>query len=69
MRQGGYNRRITSITNQSIKDAAEAGKVVAIQRAIRVGTVKESIFIAKIESRPIPYISNQLRIVSKGLEI
>ncbi|KAE8356992.1 hypothetical protein BDV28DRAFT_832 [Aspergillus coremiiformis] len=64
---GGTVDKITSIANQSIKDAVEGAKKAAIEQAIRAGAVEESVFIAEIESMPIPYISNQLRTVVKAI--
>ncbi|GMG13172.1 unnamed protein product [Aspergillus oryzae] len=64
---GGTVDKITSIANQSIKDAVEEAKKAAIERAIQAGAVEDSVFIAEVESMPIPYISNQLRTVVKAI--
>ncbi|KAE8167882.1 hypothetical protein BDV40DRAFT_252066 [Aspergillus tamarii] len=64
---GGTVDKITSIASQSIKDAVEEAKKAAIERAIQAGAVEDSVFIAEIESMPIPYISNQLRTVVKAI--
>ncbi|KAF7585393.1 hypothetical protein BBP40_011030 [Aspergillus hancockii] len=64
---GGVVDKITSVANQSIKEAVEVAKQAAIERAVRAGAVEDSVFIAEIESMPIPYISNQLRTVVKAI--
>ncbi|KAB8264286.1 hypothetical protein BDV32DRAFT_117604 [Aspergillus pseudonomiae] len=64
---GGTVDKITSIANQSITDAVEDAKKAAIERAIQAGAVPNSVFIAEVESMPIPYISNQLRTVVKAI--
>lgn len=64
---GGIVDIIQGVADQSVNDAIERAKTIAIQRAVDAGAIKESVIIAEIESYPVTYVANQLRTIVKAV--
>lgn len=64
---GGTVDVIQSVADQSIKDAVERAKAMAIQRAVDAGAERDSVRIAEEESYPVTYVANKLRTVVKAI--
>ncbi|KAK3071662.1 hypothetical protein LTR53_008235 [Teratosphaeriaceae sp. CCFEE 6253] len=64
---GGIVDIIQGVADQSVTQAVEHAKALAVQRAVDAGAVKESIAIAEIESLPVTYVANQLRTIIKAV--
>ncbi|KAL3462464.1 hypothetical protein BJX64DRAFT_288366 [Aspergillus heterothallicus] len=54
---------IQNTSQQSILEATEVAKQMAIERARSSGAVRETVYIAKVDAMPIPYLDNQIRTV------
>ncbi|KAK4542745.1 hypothetical protein LTR36_006121 [Oleoguttula mirabilis] len=64
---GGIVDVIQGVADQSVIQAVEYAKSMAIQRAMDAGAIKDSITIAEIESIPVTYVANQLRTIVKAV--
>jgi N-methylhydantoinase A/oxoprolinase/acetone carboxylase beta subunit len=64
---GGVVDMIQDVSGQTLEQAEQKAKDIAIQRAIDAGAVKNSIVIAEIESLPVTYVANQLRTIVKAV--
>ncbi|KAK7934873.1 d-amino acid hydantoin hydrolase (hydantoinase) [Apiospora marii] len=64
---GGTVDIIQSVEDQSIKEAVERAKAMAIQRAVDAGAERDSVRIAEEESYPVTYVANKLRTVVKAI--
>lgn len=64
---GGLVDIVQGVSNQSVAQATEYAKNLAIQRAIAAGAVESSVFIAEIETMPLQYVANQLRTIVKAV--
>ncbi|KAK8017357.1 d-amino acid hydantoin hydrolase (hydantoinase) [Apiospora rasikravindrae] len=64
---GGTVDVIQSVADQSITDAVERAKSMAIQRALDSGAERDSVRIAEEESYPVTYVANKLRTVVKAI--
>jgi N-methylhydantoinase A/oxoprolinase/acetone carboxylase beta subunit len=64
---GGVVDMIQDVSGQTLEQAEQKAKDMAIQRAIDAGAVKDSIMIAEVESLPVTYVANQLRTIVKAV--
>jgi N-methylhydantoinase A/oxoprolinase/acetone carboxylase beta subunit len=64
---GGVVDMIQDVSGQTLEQAEQKAKDVAIQRAIDAGAIKDSIMIAEVESLPVTYVANQLRTIVKAV--
>ena len=64
---GGIVDVIQSVADESVAQAVEYAKSVAIQRAIEAGALKDSIIVAEVEHFPVTYMANQLRTIVKAV--
>ncbi|GAB7355111.1 hypothetical protein MBLNU459_g5688t1 [Dothideomycetes sp. NU459] len=64
---GGSVDIVQGVSNQTVAQATEHAKSLAIQRAIAAGAVESSVFIAEIETMPLQYVANQLRTIVKAV--
>ena len=58
---------IQGVSEQTVAQATEYAKKLAIQRAIASGAVESSVFIAEIDTMPLQYVANQLRTIVKAV--
>lgn len=54
---------IQSTAQQTLAEATEVAKKAAVERAVESGALRESVYIAKLDVMPIPYLENQIRSV------
>jgi DUF917 family protein len=54
---------IQSTTDKSHLEIGEAAKVIAIDRAVEAGAIRETVVITKVDMIPIPYLENQIRVI------
>ncbi|KAL2841747.1 hypothetical protein BJY01DRAFT_249415 [Aspergillus pseudoustus] len=54
---------IQNTSQQSILEATEVASQMAVDRAVSSGAVRETVYIAKVDAMPIPYLDNQIRTV------
>ena len=64
---GGVVDMIQDVSGQTLQQAEQKAKDIAIQRAIQAGAMEESIVIAEVESLPVTYVANQLRTIVKAV--
>ncbi|KAK0945597.1 hypothetical protein LTR48_002340 [Friedmanniomyces endolithicus] len=64
---GGIVDVIQGVADQSVAQAVDHAKALAIQRAVDAGAIKDSIVIAEVESLPVTYVANQLRTIIKAV--
>lgn len=64
---GGSVDIVQGVSEQSVAQATEYAKTLAIQRAASAGAIKSTIFIAEIETMPLQYVANQLRTIVKAV--
>ena len=64
---GGSVDIVQGVSDQTVAQATEYAKDLAIQRAIAAGAVASSVFIAEIETMPLQYVANQLRTIVKAV--
>ncbi|KAK4895255.1 hypothetical protein LTR27_006598 [Elasticomyces elasticus] len=64
---GGIVDVIQGVADQSVTQAVDHAKAMAIQRAVDAGAIKDSIVIAEVESLPVTYVANQLRTIVKAV--
>jgi N-methylhydantoinase A/oxoprolinase/acetone carboxylase beta subunit len=64
---GGVVDMIQDVSGQTLEQAEQKAKDIAIQRAIDAGAIKDSIIIAEVESLPVTYVANQLRTIVKAV--
>ena len=64
---GGVVDIVQQVADQSVTQAVDRAKEMAIQRAIDAGAIKESIIVAEVESYPVTYMANQLRTIVKAV--
>lgn len=64
---GGSVDLIQSVANQSVLQAVEHAKSLAVQRATKAGAIKDTVIIAEVESLPVTYVANQLRTIVKAV--
>ena len=64
---GGTVDIVQGVAAQTIAQATEHAKDLAIKRAIAAGAVESSVGIAEVESLPLQYVANQLRTIVKAV--
>ncbi|KAL1302786.1 hypothetical protein AAFC00_003132 [Neodothiora populina] len=64
---GGSVDIVQGVSNQTVAQATEHAKKLAIQRAIAAGAVEDSVFIAEIDTMPLQYVANRLRTIVKAV--
>ena len=64
---GGIVDMIQGVEDQTVAQAVDRAKEMAIQRAVDAGALRESIIIAEVESFPVSYMANQLRTIVKAV--
>jgi len=64
---GGSVDIVQGVSEQTVAQATEYAKKLAIQRAIASGAVESSVFIAEIDTMPLQYVANQLRTIVKAV--
>lgn len=64
---GGLVDNIQGVADQSVTQAMDRAKEMAIQRAVDAGAIRESVIIAEVESYPVSYVANQLRTIVKAV--
>lgn len=64
---GGIVDIIQGVADQSVTQAIERAKSIAIQRAVDAGAIRESVIVAEVESYPVTYVANQLRTIVKAV--
>jgi N-methylhydantoinase A/oxoprolinase/acetone carboxylase beta subunit len=64
---GGVVDMIQDVSGQTLEQAEQKAKDIAIQRAMDAGAVKNSVMIAEVESLPVTYVANQLRTIVKAV--
>ena len=64
---GGIVDIIQGVDDQSVSQAVDRAKDIAVQRAVDAGAIKDSILIAEVESLPVTYMANQLRSIVKAV--
>lgn len=60
---GGTIDIIQDTSQQSMAEATEEAKRMAIEKAVASGAVREGVYVAKVDVMPIPYLENQVRSV------
>lgn len=64
---GGAVDSIQDVAEVSVAQVIQRAKDMAIQKAVDSGASRESVIIAEVESYPISYISNKLRVCVKAV--
>ncbi|KKY15526.1 putative hydantoinase [Phaeomoniella chlamydospora] len=64
---GGLVDIVQNTANQTVQQATEHAKTLAIERARRAGAKPESISVVEIESMPLQYVTNQIRTIVKAI--
>lgn len=64
---GGTVDIIQGTATQTVTQATEHAKELAVKRAIEAGAVPESIIIAEVDTMPLQYVANQLRTIVKAV--
>jgi DUF917 family protein/N-methylhydantoinase A/oxoprolinase/acetone carboxylase beta subunit len=64
---GGTVDIVQNTQHQTVPQAIEHAKQLAIKRAIEAGAIASSISIAEIESIPLQYVANQVRTIVKAV--
>jgi N-methylhydantoinase A/oxoprolinase/acetone carboxylase beta subunit len=64
---GGVVDMIQDVSGQTLKQAEQKAKNIAVQRAIDAGAMEASVVIAEVESLPVTYVANQLRTIVKAV--
>ncbi|SMQ55514.1 unnamed protein product [Zymoseptoria tritici ST99CH_3D7] len=64
---GGTVDIIQDVAEQSSAQAIEKAKVIAIERAVAAGAIRETVIIAELETYPISYVANKLRTIAKAI--
>ena len=64
---GGIVDIIQQVADQSVAEAVDRAKDMAVQRAVDAGAIRESLVIAEVESLPVTYMANQLRTIVKAV--
>ncbi|KAL3479413.1 hypothetical protein BJX99DRAFT_268353 [Aspergillus californicus] len=54
---------IQNTSQRSIIEATEVAKQMAVEKAVASGAVRETVYVARVEAMPIPYLDNQVRTV------
>jgi hypothetical protein len=60
---GGTIDLIQNTSEQTMAEATEDAKRMAIEKAVSAGALRETVYIAKVDVMPIPYLDNQIRCV------
>ncbi|KAK4503829.1 hypothetical protein PRZ48_004744 [Zasmidium cellare] len=64
---GGIVDIIQGVADQSVTQAVDRAKEMAIQRAVDAGAIRDSVIIAEVETYPVSYVANQLRTIVKAV--
>ncbi|KAL3492469.1 hypothetical protein BJX62DRAFT_250658 [Aspergillus germanicus] len=60
---GGTIDIIQNTSEQTMAEATEDAKRMAIEKAVSAGALRDTVYIAKVDVMPIPYLDNQIRSV------
>ncbi|KAJ0425251.1 hypothetical protein BJY00DRAFT_325594 [Aspergillus carlsbadensis] len=60
---GGTVDIIQNTSDRTMAEATEEAKRMAIEKAVSAGALRETVYIAKVDVMPIPYLDNQIRSV------
>ncbi|KAL2786144.1 hypothetical protein BJX66DRAFT_347021 [Aspergillus keveii] len=60
---GGTIDLIQNTSEQTMAEATEDAKRMAIEKAVSAGALRETVYIARVDVMPIPYLDNQIRSV------
>lgn len=64
---GGAVDLIQGVSNQSVAQATEFAKDLAIKRAVEAGAIASTVIVAELDTMPLQYVANQLRTVVKAV--
>ncbi|KAK6387588.1 hypothetical protein LTS17_000857 [Exophiala oligosperma] len=64
---GAQLDEIEDTSRQSHDQVVQKAKGRALRKAVSLGAIEESVYIAEVEVMPIPYLSNQTRIIVKAI--
>ncbi|TFK47622.1 DUF917-domain-containing protein [Heliocybe sulcata] len=64
---GGTVDLIQSTVDQTVAQAVEKAKAIAIERAVKAGAEKSTVEIAEVDAIPLQYVANQVRIIVKAI--
>jgi N-methylhydantoinase A/oxoprolinase/acetone carboxylase beta subunit len=64
---GGTVDIIQGVSNQTTEQAVEHATRLAVKRAVAAGAIESTVSIVEVESIPMQYITNQLRIIVKAV--
>lgn len=66
-RVGGTVDIVQNTLHQTVAQATQAAKDLAVKRAMNAGAVADTISIAEVESIPLQYVANQVRTIVKAV--
>ncbi|KZT20834.1 hypothetical protein NEOLEDRAFT_815352 [Neolentinus lepideus HHB14362 ss-1] len=64
---GGTVDLIQSTVDQTVAEAVEKAKAMAIQRAVEAGADESTVEVAEVDAIPLQYVANQVRIIVKAI--
>ncbi|EPQ50447.1 hypothetical protein GLOTRDRAFT_82362 [Gloeophyllum trabeum ATCC 11539] len=64
---GGSVDLIQSTVDQTVAQAVEKAKTMAIDRAVEAGADRNTVEVAEIDTIPLQYVANQVRIIVKAI--
>ena len=64
---GGTVDTVENTSVQTVAEAIENAKQKAIERAVAAGADRNTVYIAEVDSMPLQYVTNQVRIIVKAV--
>ncbi|KAL2104910.1 hypothetical protein VUR80DRAFT_9362 [Thermomyces stellatus] len=64
---GGAVDAIQSTAEKSTSQLIEEAKATAVERAVAAGALRETVYVAEIDSLPLQYVANQVRVVVRAV--
>ncbi|PGH13369.1 hypothetical protein AJ80_06363 [Polytolypa hystricis UAMH7299] len=64
---GGTIDIIQSTADRPVSKVVEEAKATAIEKAVAAGAVRETIYVAEVDTIPLQYVANQVRIIVRAV--
>jgi N-methylhydantoinase A/oxoprolinase/acetone carboxylase beta subunit len=64
---GGTVDSIQNTSQQTVSEIVEQSKTLAIERAVAAGASRETVYIAEVDTMPLQYVANQVRVIVRAV--
>ncbi|EFE31391.1 uncharacterized protein ARB_01787 [Trichophyton benhamiae CBS 112371] len=64
---GGTVDSIESTAEKTVAEVVDEAKARAIEKAVASGAIRETVYLAEVDSMPLQYVANQVRVIARAV--